>query len=54
MPGNAQLETVAPGLSKTVPNIVVVRCADVIAHAVGELPATELATILGAATRGPA
>ena len=38
-------------LSKIVPNIVVIRCGEVVANAVGELPATELAAILGAATR---
>jgi hypothetical protein len=38
-------------LSKTVPNIVVVRSGAVVAHAVGELPARELEAILAAATR---
>jgi hypothetical protein len=38
-------------LSRTLPNIVVVRCGAVVAHAIGELPAAELGAILGAATR---
>jgi hypothetical protein len=36
-------------VSKTVPNIVLVRCGEVVAHAVGDLPATELEAVVRAA-----
>jgi hypothetical protein len=38
-------------LSRTVPNVVLVRSGAVVAQAVGELPARELEAILAAATR---
>jgi hypothetical protein len=36
-------------VSKTVPNIVLVRCGEVVAHAIGDLPATELEAVVRAA-----
>jgi len=36
-------------VSKTVPNIVLVRSGEVVAHAVGDLPATELEAVVRAA-----
>lgn len=38
-------------LSKSVPNVVVVRCGEVVAHTVGALPMTELKAILASVTR---
>jgi len=36
-------------VSKTVPNIVLVHCGEVVAHAVGDLPATEIEAVVRAA-----
>jgi hypothetical protein len=36
-------------VSKTVPNLVLVRCGEIVAHAIGDLPAMELNAVVRAA-----
>jgi hypothetical protein len=36
-------------VSKAVPNLILLRCGEIVAHAVGELPAMELSAIVSAA-----